>query len=392
MSKKQNNPFGNIGSIIADSGELDSFISNADLFYVETDKIELFGQVRKEFNEQEIAEMAETMKKVGVLQNIVLNEIKNEDGTVAYHLIAGERRYRAAKLAKLSKMPARVLNVTEEQARLIQIVENIHRTNLSAIELANALDKELIELKGDKAALAKRYNKSASWLSKAMQLNKVTGAAQEAMSATSDAETILGIQTIEKTNPEKAKELVAGVKDNIGKKNTRKTVKDAVKAEKAAVKANKAKSEDKEATKHKKPAEAFPQLKEPENKAPKQGKAPTPAKTNNPEQLEQQEPIDFGDAVDLFCFEGSEVPDSLHDLMLGQSDNLTKRYENAGNLLRLYPHFLEKLQEAGFVLERENLNIQALIDLVVLVNSADTFDLERLTLNIRDTLKVVKDK
>jgi len=97
-------------------------------------------QPRKSFDEELLLELSESIKKDGLLQPIVVTE--DIDG---YVLIAGERRYRASKLAKLKEIRAIVLNSDENKMRQFALIENIQREELNAVELAEAYG-ELIKL------------------------------------------------------------------------------------------------------------------------------------------------------------------------------------------------------------------------------------------------------
>ncbi len=97
-------------------------------------------QPRKSFDEVALAELAESIKNDGLLQPIVVTE--DIDG---YVLIAGERRFRASKLAKLKEIRAIVLNSDEQKMRQFALIENIQREELNSVELAEAYN-ELIKL------------------------------------------------------------------------------------------------------------------------------------------------------------------------------------------------------------------------------------------------------
>ena len=97
-------------------------------------------QPRKTFDEESLAELAESIKNDGLLQPIVVTE--DIDG---YVLIAGERRFRATKLAKLKNIRAIVLNSDEQKMRQFALIENIQREELNAVELAESYG-ELIKL------------------------------------------------------------------------------------------------------------------------------------------------------------------------------------------------------------------------------------------------------
>ncbi len=97
-------------------------------------------QPRKSFNEDSLHELAESIKNDGLLQPIVVTE--DIDG---YILIAGERRFRASKLAKMKEIRAIVLNSDEDKMRQFALIENIQREELNSVELAEAYN-ELLKL------------------------------------------------------------------------------------------------------------------------------------------------------------------------------------------------------------------------------------------------------
>lgn len=445
----KSNPFENIGGMIADGG-LGDLLQDSNRFNISIADIRVKAQVRTEFNDEGLNELAESIKQHGVLQNIIVNEKQNEEtGETTYDLIAGERRYRASLMAGLNEIPALVLTVSDDVYQQIQILENIQRENLTAIELANVLDSELTELNGNYDLLAAKYNKSRSWLSKAMQMNKVEGAAKEVMAVSSDTEVILGIQQIEKTNPEKAEELVEQIKSDIGKKNVRKTVQKEQKKERevqAAKKSGKHTPKKESDLKHEQLIDSLPNLGSPNpNPAPKEydlggevqedefesaedqfaaweadktkkvdtgiaaiddftdmsvtelqkewDKNIEKIKSNSVDDTkpEVQDIINFGDAIDVFCFKGKEVPDKTYDVVEKQTDILKELYEKAINENNFNSHFLKMLKKAGFKLESKNIDLAALIEMLIIVNSAEPFNTEKLTLNVRDTLEAFNE-
>ncbi len=97
-------------------------------------------QPRKSFNEESLQELAESIKNDGLLQPVVVTE--DIDG---YILIAGERRFRASKLAKMKEIRAIVLNSDEHKMRQFALIENIQREELNSVELAEAYN-ELLKL------------------------------------------------------------------------------------------------------------------------------------------------------------------------------------------------------------------------------------------------------
>lgn len=96
-------------------------------------------QPRKFFNDESINELVQSVKQYGILQPIIVRKIGN-----SYEIIAGERRYRAAKLAGLKTMPVIIRNYDEKDSFSISIIENIQRENLNLVEEATAY-RELID-------------------------------------------------------------------------------------------------------------------------------------------------------------------------------------------------------------------------------------------------------
>ncbi|MDP5128435.1 MAG: ParB/RepB/Spo0J family partition protein, partial [Pontimonas sp.] len=95
-------------------------------------------QPRKEFHQEELDELIHSVREFGVLQPIVVRPLAQPEGTVAYELIMGERRLRAATAAGLDTIPA-VVRETDDDAMLRDaLLENLHRANLNALEEASA--------------------------------------------------------------------------------------------------------------------------------------------------------------------------------------------------------------------------------------------------------------
>ncbi|MDR2527200.1 MAG: ParB/RepB/Spo0J family partition protein [Rickettsiales bacterium] len=93
-------------------------------------------QVRVNFNEDELQELANSIRKIGIIQPIIVR-IKGD----GYEIAAGERRFRASKIVGLSKIPVCVKNLTDEDMQTIAIIENIQRSNLNVIEEAEGFNK-----------------------------------------------------------------------------------------------------------------------------------------------------------------------------------------------------------------------------------------------------------
>ncbi len=150
---------------------LDALISNEivnteEIILVDINEIEPSPfQPRITFSEEEIQSLAESIKKRGVLQPVILRKI---DGK--YQLIAGERRWRAAKVAGLDRIPARVIDIDDNGALEIALVENLDRKDLNPIELARGyqLLREKFGLTQDE--IAKKIGRSRSAVANTLRL------------------------------------------------------------------------------------------------------------------------------------------------------------------------------------------------------------------------------
>ncbi|MCX6052145.1 MAG: ParB/RepB/Spo0J family partition protein [Campylobacterales bacterium] len=133
-------------------------------------------QPRKTFDEESLAELAESIKKDGLIQPIVVTE--DIDG---YILIAGERRLRASKLAKLKTIRSVVLNRDEQKMRQFALIENIQREDLNSIELADAYS-ELIKLHSiTHEELATMINKSRTHITNSLRLLQLSPKTQKSL-------------------------------------------------------------------------------------------------------------------------------------------------------------------------------------------------------------------
>lgn len=124
------------------------------------------NQPRKNFDEEALNDLAKSIKVHGVIQPIVVNN--QGDGT--YLIIAGERRYRASKLAGLTKVPAIVKNYTEKQIKEISIIENLQREDLNPIESARAIKQLMEEYKLTQEEVAERIGLSRSNIANTIRL------------------------------------------------------------------------------------------------------------------------------------------------------------------------------------------------------------------------------
>ena len=141
-------------------------------------------QPRQVFDEDDITELAASIKEVGLLQPIVVRRVDDEDGRAeSYELVMGERRLRAAKEAGLETIPA-VVRYTEDQDLLRDaLLENLHRVQLNPLEEAAAYQQLLEDFNCTHAELSKRIARSRSQISNTLRLMKLPPLVQRRLAA-----------------------------------------------------------------------------------------------------------------------------------------------------------------------------------------------------------------
>lgn len=157
------------------------------VFLIEVDKITSNPhQPRKNFDKEALKDLANSIREFGILQPLIVTktEKETEAGTVvAYILIAGERRWLAAKLLGLERVPAIIRNVNLDRERLeLAIVENLQRENLDPIETARAYSKLQDEFRLTQREIAGRVGKSREVVANALRLLNLPSQIQEAVS------------------------------------------------------------------------------------------------------------------------------------------------------------------------------------------------------------------
>ena len=131
-------------------------------------------QPRKSFNEEQLAELADSIKKFGVLQPLLVQKKKD-----IYEIIAGERRWRAAKLAGLKEVPVVIREYSPQQAMEIALIENVQRENLNPIEEALAYQKLMQEFQLKQEEIAERVSKNRTTITNSMRLLNLTKEVQQ---------------------------------------------------------------------------------------------------------------------------------------------------------------------------------------------------------------------
>ena len=123
------------------------------------------NQPRKSFDDEKIMELAESIKHNGIIQPIILKKDNSE-----FVIIAGERRWRAAKLAHIKEVPAIIMDLTDKQVLEVSLIENIQREDLNSIEEAVAYKKLIEEFNLTQEELSKRLGKSRVSITNTMRL------------------------------------------------------------------------------------------------------------------------------------------------------------------------------------------------------------------------------
>ena len=190
-------------------------------------------QPRKKFDEQALEELADSIRQFGILQPLIVQEKEKY-----YEIIAGERRWRAAKLVGLKEIPVVIRKMSEQEMVEISLIENIQRENLNPIEEAAAYKRLLEEFHLTQEEIAERVAKSRTSVTNSMRLLKLDERVQQMvvdeMLSTGHARALLAIedpdlqfQTANKIYNERlsVREVEKLVK-NIGKEKSSKKEKD----------------------------------------------------------------------------------------------------------------------------------------------------------------------
>ena len=150
--------------------DVSSFVENT-VFKSEKNEIKISDivpcsfQPRTEFDRDALESLAQSIKEKGVLQPLLVRK-KNDK----YEIIAGERRWRAAQLAGLEKVPAIVKDLSDSETLEIALIENLQRENLSAIEEAEGLNRLMSEYEYTQEVIGKVIGKSRSYIANTLRL------------------------------------------------------------------------------------------------------------------------------------------------------------------------------------------------------------------------------
>ncbi len=177
------------GELNSEGGASDNPIMMIDIYQVEPDR----EQPRKDFDEEKLEELAESIRQYGVLQPLLVQK-KDE----YYKIIAGERRWRAAKLAGVKEVPIIIKDYNQEETLEISLIENIQRQDLNPIEEARAYQRLLKEYQLTQEEIAQRVGKSRSAIANCLRyLNlqeQVQSMMMEGVLSAGHAKVLLGIE------------------------------------------------------------------------------------------------------------------------------------------------------------------------------------------------------
>lgn len=150
--------------------------SNSDTIFMSIDKLQPGGyQPRYSITDNTLDEMVETIREVGIINPITVRKNKGE----LYEILAGERRWRAAKLAGLKEVPIIVRDISNEGAAALALIENLQRENLNPIEEALGYQKLIDEFGLTHEQIAKKIGKSRATVTNVMRLLKLKNSVRD---------------------------------------------------------------------------------------------------------------------------------------------------------------------------------------------------------------------
>lgn len=136
----------------------------------------MLDQPRQSFDDDSISELAQSIKQEGVISPLIV--IKMDD---RYSIVAGERRFRASKLAGLSSVPCIIKDLSNEQIYKLSLIENIQREDLNPIDEAEAYQRLIEKFKYTQEQLAEDLGKSRSSIANSLRLNKLSEAVKQSI-------------------------------------------------------------------------------------------------------------------------------------------------------------------------------------------------------------------
>lgn len=171
------------------SEEIKEKVQIVDIYTVEPDR----EQPRKNFDPEKLQELSDSIRQYGVLQPLLVQKEKDY-----YKIIAGERRWRAARLAGLTEIPVIVKEFTPQDSMAVSLIENLQRQNLNPMEESMAYQKLLTEFSMTQEQVAEKLGKSRSAIANSLRLQNLPEAVQksisEGMISMGHAKVLLGLE------------------------------------------------------------------------------------------------------------------------------------------------------------------------------------------------------
>lgn len=190
-------------------------------------------RMRNGFDEASLSELAASIASVGLIEPIIVRPDPSNGSSdqARYVVIAGERRLIAADMAGLAEIPVIIRDVSPQEARTIQAIENLQRENLTLADTAAGVAELMQEYKTPKN-LSKALGKSLSWISKHLNLSKLKGPVRLAMDAgvSEDAELLLALESLRKKDSDAFAKQIEGLETGT---TTRASVREALAKAKA---------------------------------------------------------------------------------------------------------------------------------------------------------------
>jgi ParB family chromosome partitioning protein len=166
-------------------------------------------QPRKRFAQEELNDLADSIREKGVLQPILARPVRGEAN--AYEIVAGERRWRAAQMAQLHEVPVVVRDMNDSESLEIAIIENVQRADLNAIEEAAAYYELMERFKFTQEKVAKEVGKSRSHIANTLRLltlpESVRALVRDGQLSAGHARTLIGLPDAET----RARDIIAGM-------------------------------------------------------------------------------------------------------------------------------------------------------------------------------------
>ena len=180
-------------------------VKKEPVFYIDIEKIQSNPyQPRKNFGQDGLQDLADSIKEHGILQPLLVSRIEEESGVVGYQLVAGERRLLAAKMVGLSQVPVMVRDATQQEKLIFSLIENVQRLDLNAMEKAEAYKRLQQEFNFQQKDIARLVGKSREAVANTLRLFDLPGDIKEALRqekiSEGHARAILAIQDPTKQN------------------------------------------------------------------------------------------------------------------------------------------------------------------------------------------------